>query len=65
MAYVCSCHGVTDSTIRAAIAAGAGTVEEVGAACRAGTRCGGCHPTIEHLIEIEVTSLRLRRDSAA
>jgi len=65
MAYVCSCHGVNDRTVRAAIAAGAGTVEEVGAACRAGSRCGGCHPTIECLIETEVETLRLRRDSAA
>ncbi len=65
MAYVCSCLGVNDSAVRAAIAAGAGAIDEVGAACRAGTRCGGCHPTIERLIEVEVSTRRIVRTSAA
>ena len=29
---------------------GAGSVAEVGAACRAGTGCGGCRPTIVGLL---------------
>jgi assimilatory nitrate reductase catalytic subunit len=65
MAYVCCCHGVNEHTVRAAIAAGAGTVEEVGMACRAGTKCGGCHPTIEAMIEVAVATRRLRHESAA
>ncbi len=41
-AVVCHCHQVKTSTIRAAIANGAKTVEEIGAATKAGTGCGGC-----------------------
>ncbi|EXF26130.1 (2Fe-2S)-binding protein [Nesterenkonia sp. AN1] len=34
-------------------AACAGTVEEVGAACRAGTGCGTCHVRIEQVLAAE------------
>ena len=39
--WVCHCKGVTDGQIRSAISAGARTVVEIGARCRAGTaaRC--------------------------
>lgn len=45
--YVCICHAVTDTVIRSCIARGAGTVEEVGDACDAGTGCGSCHDHID------------------
>jgi len=59
----CQCHGVSDKAIRAAIRSGAGTVAGVGAACAAGTDCGGCHGTIERLIQIERAGERTSRDS--
>lgn len=39
---VCFCTGLTVADIRAAIEAGAHTVEAIGAATGAGTHCGGC-----------------------
>ena len=48
---VCVCRVLSDHAIRAAIAGGAFTVEEVGVACRAGTGCGACVPVLERLIE--------------
>jgi bacterioferritin-associated ferredoxin len=48
--YVCSCRGVTDRTVQAAIASGAGTVEEIANRCGAGARCGGCWPELERLL---------------
>jgi assimilatory nitrate reductase catalytic subunit len=41
---------VSDRQIRAARAAGASTVEAVGAATGAGTRCGCCHGTIAKIL---------------
>ena len=50
---VCQCKGVTDAEIRKAIRQGAATVEQIGVACRAGTDCGGCKPTIEYFLQLE------------
>jgi bacterioferritin-associated ferredoxin len=47
---VCQCKGVSDAAVRRAVREGASTVEEVGWACKAGTDCGGCHPTIVQII---------------
>ena len=47
---ICACHGVGLDVINAAIAAGAGSVEAVGAACKAGTNCGSCIPEIRKLL---------------
>jgi bacterioferritin-associated ferredoxin len=49
--YVCICRAVTEETVRAAIDAGAETVEAVTAACCAGDDCGTCHDVIEEMIE--------------
>ncbi|MGA7204663.1 MAG: FAD-dependent oxidoreductase [Specibacter sp.] len=48
---VCRCAGVDQQTISAAAAAGCSTVQEVSAATRAGTGCGGCHGDLRDLIE--------------
>jgi assimilatory nitrate reductase electron transfer subunit len=48
---VCRCAGVDQQTISAAAAAGCATVQEVSAATRAGTGCGGCHGELTALIE--------------
>ncbi len=47
---VCACHGVGADVIAATIAAGAGSVEAVGGACRAGTNCGSCIPEIRKML---------------
>ena len=55
--WVCHCKGVTDGQIRSAITAGARTVVEIGAECRAGTGCGGCLPEVCRLLDDHLTSL--------
>ncbi|MEW6471758.1 MAG: (2Fe-2S)-binding protein [Actinomycetota bacterium] len=55
--WVCHCKGVTDGQIRSAISAGARTVVEIGAHCRAGTGCGGCLPEVCRLLDDHLTSL--------
>lgn len=50
---VCLCRALSEHAIRAAIARGASTVEDVGQVCHAGTACGACHPTLERMIEEE------------
>ena len=58
---VCHCRGLNDRAVRAAIDAGADTLDQLAATCGAGARCGGCHPLlIELLIEA-----RARRSVAA
>ena len=47
---VCSCLSVNDSTVHAAIASGADSLEEIEMRCRAGGRCGGCWPELERLL---------------
>jgi assimilatory nitrate reductase catalytic subunit len=48
---VCSCHSVGANEIAAAILAGAGSVDAVGAATRAGTNCGSCRAEIRGLVD--------------
>ncbi len=50
--FVCACKRVSDRTVEAAVASGADSVDEVGARCGAGIRCGGCHPYIQGLLEV-------------
>jgi bacterioferritin-associated ferredoxin len=52
---VCLCHGVSERKVERAIAHGAGTVDDVGAACRAGTNCGVCRETIRDMIVTRVS----------
>lgn len=52
--WVCLCKGVTDTVIRQAVSDGARTTFEVGAACRAGTGCGGCLPEVRRIVWSEV-----------
>jgi NifU-like protein len=52
-ALICTCFGVSEDTIERVITeTGAETVEEVGAACNAGTGCGSCQFLIQELIDI-------------
>ena len=43
---VCSCMWVSDREVRAAVNAGARTVEDITAACGAGAKCASCEPTL-------------------
>ena len=66
---LCSCRGVSDRTIKATVAAGAESPDEVARLCGAGSVCGGCVPAIEELLRNCDNStggvLRRRRNPAA
>lgn len=47
---VCLCAGTNDRKVKQVIDEGARSVDDVGKACGAGTRCGGCRDMIGHLI---------------
>ena len=47
---VCHCKAVNDKAIVAEILSGALDVDDVAARCGAGSRCGGCRPTVEALL---------------
>jgi assimilatory nitrate reductase catalytic subunit len=47
---VCACFGVGRTTICDTVAAGAGSVAEIGAQLKAGTNCGSCIPELKRLI---------------
>ncbi len=40
--FLCICKAVTDRAVKAAIASGAGSIDEVGKCTGAGTDCGSC-----------------------
>ncbi len=48
--YVCYCRAVTDRTILAHIAEGAGDERQLAERCGAGVRCGGCLPAVRQLL---------------
>ena len=50
-AQICSCMNVGVNTVRAAILAGATTVDAIGTATGAGTNCGSCKPELAGLFE--------------
>lgn len=62
---VCHCKAVSDRTVHAAVAAGAQSVGEVTARCRAGGGCGGCHRALEALIAAGATAAALAGEPAA
>ena len=47
---ICNCNKVTDVALKAAIAAGADSVEALGTATRAGTNCGSCKSELAELL---------------
>ena len=48
--YVCYCAALSDTAVKAAVDAGAHTIEDLGDRCGAGTECGGCHPALAELL---------------
>ncbi len=63
--YVCHCEAVTDRTVDAAVLSGARTVSDVIELCRAGGGCGGCHDTLQALIDACDPDRRPTRSSVA
>ncbi len=67
--YVCVCFAITDQQIERVLDTGAGSVEEVTRACRAGGDCGACRGYIEGMIEDRAelcpSGLVRRREQAA
>ena len=63
--FICSCRAVSDGTIRAAIAAGARSIEDVAARCGAGARCGGCWPALAELLDAHAPTAVERRAAGA
>lgn len=51
--------------MRAAVAAGARTVDDVVARCGAGGRCGGCRPLVAELLAEVGVALPARQSAAA
>ena len=49
--YVCLCHGVTDSAIRAAVEEGAHTFRQLSFATGCGSQCGSCAVTARALLK--------------
>jgi len=49
--YVCLCHGVTESAIRAAVDEGARTFRQLSFATGCGTQCGSCGVTARALLK--------------
>lgn len=54
---VCHCNRVSDHQIRTAAIAGACDIDEVGAMCGAGTRCGSCRPAIQAILDEVAVSI--------
>jgi bacterioferritin-associated ferredoxin len=48
--YVCHCRAVSDRVITGEVARGASSIEELAAACGAGSKCGGCWSALEELL---------------
>jgi bacterioferritin-associated ferredoxin len=47
---VCLCWAIPDRAVRAAIGAGASTLDDIASACAAGSGCGGCHALLLDLL---------------
>jgi bacterioferritin-associated ferredoxin len=55
--YVCSCAGVSDRAVKAAVDDGARSIEDLGQRCGAGAECGGCLPELAELLACETQHL--------
>ena len=48
---VCHCKAVSDREIKRSLMGGAGSVNDVGDATGAGTKCGRCRPVVHDLVD--------------
>jgi len=63
-ALVCTCMGVTCGTLKALVAEGASTVEELSQRSSAGTVCGTCRPLLSTLTESPEPEVQSSRTGA-
>jgi bacterioferritin-associated ferredoxin len=63
MRIICICNAVSEPEIKAAIVAGARSVEDVAAACSAGDDCGSCQDYIEEMIEDYCKQLTITKEN--
>ena len=47
---LCLCQGISDRTVQAVIGGGAATLDDVAAACGAGSDCGACQEMLLDLL---------------
>jgi bacterioferritin-associated ferredoxin len=47
---LCLCRGISEPTVQAAIRAGASTLDDIAAACSAGSDCGACQVMLRDLL---------------
>jgi assimilatory nitrate reductase catalytic subunit len=50
---VCSCFGIGENTIRAAVRNGCDAVDTLGETLKCGTNCGSCVPELKTIIRQE------------
>lgn len=48
--FVCLCNRISEAEVRAAVAAGAGSVRELSRSCGAGAGCGACWDDLRGLL---------------
>lgn len=53
---ICFCHNVSLKRLLEEIRAGASTLEEIQARCKASTGCGGCEYEVREILEAELTA---------
>jgi bacterioferritin-associated ferredoxin len=56
---ICHCERVSDRVVRNTVMSGATDCDEIARRCGAGGRCGGCHESIQRLLDESVTPVRL------
>lgn len=62
--FVCLCRAVTDRQVTDAVAAGARDIADVTQACGAGSRCRGCWPALQALLDGEPVDRTFGRHKA-
>jgi bacterioferritin-associated ferredoxin len=60
--YVCLCMGITDRDVQEVIGRGARTAREILRQCGPGRPCGGCSPTLRHLLRQTYPDVRREMD---
>lgn len=62
---VCVCEGISERSVREVVRAGARSLDEVAAACGAGTKCGSCHLSLRRLVCLAMDETSCASRSAA
>ena len=62
---VCLCRGVGESAVNAAITEGASTLDELVAACTAGSDCGACRISLLEILAAWIQKRQVDSDEVA